>query len=679
MASATVEMREIPHIFISDLTHVGDSLSSNVFPLGAGLIAACLKENLGGECAVDVFKYPNDLAKKIEQTTPKVLGFSNYSWNCNLSYDFAKQVKQKFPDVVVVFGGPNYGVEKHELDAFWDQYPLVDFVIVKEGEIAFLELVRNLLRCGFDVDEFKGTRAALANCHYRFEGELVIGPEMPRVKDLNHIPSPYLIGLMDKFFDGVLAPLIHTTRGCPFACTFCSEGNSYYNKVAQRTELRRELEYIAQRIEPDVDLFLSDANFGMFKEDQAKAATIARIQEEYDWPKRLVVSTGKNRKERILKVSALLNGALKITASLQSTDPSILEKIKRSNIATDALSEIAEKSSEAMSESASELILCLPGDSISAHINSLREVIEADVGSVRMYQLIMLPQTELNTVASREAHGLKTKFRPMPRSMGTYEIYGKEFNSIEWEEICVASDTMSFSDYLACRQIDLTVELLHNTGLFDGVKRLCRGLAVSWFDFILFFYNQRSLHSKVLRETYETFVEESQTNLWDDLNAMRRYYDRNMDRQSIASASTNEMANAKASALFKHHSSLHKSVFSAIRDYLAETENNTPLLQQFLDELEVFSFNKSTNILSTEAEYEESFSFDFVAISSGQAPLHPNQYLLDRPVQIRCAHKKEQVSRISAYCDQYGITDDGLTRIVMRAPLRQFYREAVEV
>ena len=32
------------------------------------------------------------------------------------------------------------------------------------------------------------------------------------------------MGLMDKFFDGLLTPMLQTNRGCPFHCSFCTDG-----------------------------------------------------------------------------------------------------------------------------------------------------------------------------------------------------------------------------------------------------------------------------------------------------------------------------------------------------------------------------------------------------------------------------------------------------------------------
>lgn len=71
--------------------------------------------------------------------------------------------------------------------------------------------------------------------------------------------------------------------------------------------------------------------------------------------------------------------------------------------------------------------------------------------NIRMYQLIMLPQTELNTPAVRHQYDMKTKFRIMPRSFGRYAIGDTEFVAVESEEILVSNSTLPFEDYVACR------------------------------------------------------------------------------------------------------------------------------------------------------------------------------------------------------------------------------------
>ena len=67
---------------------------------------------------------------------------------------------------------------------------------------------------------------------------MVSGKLLPRMVNLDRIPSPYLIGMMDKFFDEYLTPMIQTARGCPYSCTFCHDGLPYMTKY-QRFSIDR--------------------------------------------------------------------------------------------------------------------------------------------------------------------------------------------------------------------------------------------------------------------------------------------------------------------------------------------------------------------------------------------------------------------------------------------------------
>ena len=276
-------MKNKINVYLADLSHTGQGVSANFFPLGVGYVASYLLKELADQVNVELFKYPEDLSRALSKNRPKIVAFSNYSWNLNLSYEYLKQIKLRSPETITVMGGPNYGLTQEEKELFWRRYPLVDFYIVFEGEYAFVELVKNLDSVNFDPKRLKQNFASLSNCHYQFDGKIVEGEFLPRVKELQELPSPYLSGLMDKFFDGVLIPMISTTRGCPFRCTFCTEGNDYYAKVAKTTDLNEDLEYIVSRVGTVKDLCMTDANFGMFKEDIDKAKTLAAIQKKYDF------------------------------------------------------------------------------------------------------------------------------------------------------------------------------------------------------------------------------------------------------------------------------------------------------------------------------------------------------------------------------------------------------------
>ena len=61
--------------------------------------------------------------------------------------------------------------------------------------------------------------------------------------------------------------------------------------------------YISKRMRNVSDLFISDANFGMYKQDIEKAKIIVEMQKQYGYPKYIHVSTGKNQKERVIDIA----------------------------------------------------------------------------------------------------------------------------------------------------------------------------------------------------------------------------------------------------------------------------------------------------------------------------------------------------------------------------------------
>ena len=79
---------------------------------------------------------------------------------------------------------------------------------------------------------------------------------------MDETPSPYVTGLFDKFLSNPeYMPMIQTNRGCPFSCTFCQEGQAYFNKVRRHSLkfVQEELDYISQRTDPASGLWITDS------------------------------------------------------------------------------------------------------------------------------------------------------------------------------------------------------------------------------------------------------------------------------------------------------------------------------------------------------------------------------------------------------------------------------------
>lgn len=667
-------------IYLADLTHNGLVLSSNVFPLSIGLVAAYLLEKRPDGVDVELFKYPEDLSAAIDVAVPDVIGFANYSWNQDISRQYARVIKKHWPDTVVVFGGPNYGLSEGEVTEFWRVNPDIDFHVVQEGEEAFVRLLDTLTEANFDVDAIKAERREIGNVHYKVGNAVIKGTPLPRL-DLEDVPSPYLMGLMDKFFDENLGPMIHTTRGCPFKCAFCTEGSKYYNLVSQREgQLEREMHYISERVRGPRDLYISDANFGMFKQDYEKARIIADCQEKYNYPKYVHVSTGKNQKERVVDIVKSLNGAVSMAASLQSTDPTVLANVARSNISVEKLSDAGKMANTTNTGTYSELILGLPGDSVTAHTQSLRDTVEMGFDNIRMYQLIMLPQTALNTPENRQKYNMKTKYRIMPRSFGRYEVAGESFTAVESEEILVSNSTLPFDDYIACRELDLTIEILHNGKVFAEIQGLCKALGLSWFDFILRFYENRRNLSDAITAMYDDFKSGTSERLWDNVDSLADHVHSHIDEMLSDERGTNEMSTGKATSFFLLLDDMNRVLFALLKDWLEELNRLDDLMTSYIADLERFSLLRKHRLLTILEEESDQFSFDLVAAEKESFQVLPQQIQVSDKGRFAMAHQPHQREMIENYADEFGDSFDGLGKMLMRYPhIHRLFRKPVAV
>ncbi len=667
-------------IFFADLTHTAQGIGAPTFPLGVSFVAAYAMQELGArDFDVQLFKFPADLEAALRTGRPDVLCLSNYSWNFELAYTLASLAKAHRPELNVVVGGPNFPIDDEEKIEFLQHRPAIDFYIELEGEIGFVELIKRLDAHGFDAVRLKAQAERIQNCSYLVEGRLVTGV-IERIKDINVIPSPYLTGLLDPFFELPLVPMVETTRGCPFTCAFCADGIAIKSKVkrydTERT--REELQYIAKHVTKTDEIIVTDLNFGMYAEDKVTCEYIAQLQQQYHWPVLVKASAGKNMTERIIEAATILKGSWMLGAAIQSSDPEVLKAIKRSNISSESFEKFIEFGNHVSQDALTytEIILGMPADTKEKHFASLRFGIDNRVNSLRMYQAMLLVGTEMASRHTRREYGLMTKFRTVPGCVGNYEFFGGVHPVAEIEEIIVGNNTMPFEDYIECRVVNLLVETCYNNALFEEVFNMLRAMRVPVFDALLYMKDHPELHTPRIRQILDEFIFQTSKDLYGTRDEAERLVltPEMINRYVGGELGINELLVHKA-LLYMELEDLSMLLFAAVRTCLRERSLLTPAVEEYLEQVRRFILHRKRAIDQTDQVLVDQYTYDFGAIGKLHYEVDPNLLATRSPVEYTFAHDDHQRQHIAKQMAVYTSTPVGLGRLIQRSNLKMMYRK----
>ena len=659
--------------FMGDLTHTKQGIQAKCFPLGIGLVAEYAKQELGDMLNIELYKYPEELEKSCKKHQPKILSLSNYAWNQELAFTFIKAYKLLNKDAIIIVGGPNFPYSSDERKEFLLQNDFIDFYIFGEGEIGFVEILKELISNDYDIEKIKSQKKERDNCSYIYQNKIYSGSYV-RIKNIKKMPSPYLNGSFDKYFDEDLIPLYETTRGCPFSCTFCSDGVKYKSNIYRHSqeEINKNLEYIAINKKQTDSLILSDLNFGMYENDIKTCEKIAQTKDKYNFPIFFSASAGKSKFENILKSVKLLDGSWFVGASVQSTDEDVLKNIKRKNLSHDKMIALANSTKEKGSVSYTEIILALPQDSKEKHFKSLQMGVDAGLNSIKMYQLMLLVGTEMSSKQSMDYYEMVAKYRVMPGAAGVYDFFDKEYKIAEFEKIVVANNTLSYQDYIDCRLMNLIVEIFINNAMFSEFYLVLELFNISKFDTLRYIKNHNELYTLQVNKIFDSFIKDTEKDLYDTYEEIVDFVqaDDIINHHITGELGNNEITDHKALSYLEYKDFM-ELLYNAVICILKEKELHTEVIDNVLMELKRFIIIKNSDFKNTQSVFNESFHYDFSNRNFQEIINSKNSSF-----EYRFYHTDEQKSIISSlYKTYYGDTLAGLGRLIQRNNLNVLYRK----
>ena len=503
-------------IFLGDLTYTTVTIATEALPINIGYIASYCIKRFGSKVDIKLFKYIEELEKAINESPPDILGLSNYVWSQNVSNEMFKLFTKKNPDGLKIWGGPNFPIDMPSQKKFFENFKDVDVYIPIDGEIGFSNLVEKALQMNTKEMRSKILQEPIDGCMIKNpDGNLLYTIEGARIRNLDEIPSPYLTGILDHFFDDKLVPMLQTNRGCPFLCTFCTDGRESVNQVNRfgKQRVKDELDYIAKHVKEDIhSLYISDLNFGMLPGDLETCNSIVEIQKKYHYPEKINATTGKNNQERIIESIKSLNGTMLMSMSVQSMDEQVLTNIKRANISAEKMVELSPTIHEYGVNTSGEIIMGMPGQSYASVLDTIRQLIYGKVDDIIIHACMMLPGSEMATPAERSKWELETKFRILPMDFTVLDN-GKKICEID--EIVVGSKDMTFDDYLALRMIAFTLSIVNRATLFEPLLKFLKQQKIDVSKLFFKMVEERKSSPKSVVSMYDRFNKVTIDELYD--------------------------------------------------------------------------------------------------------------------------------------------------------------------
>lgn len=209
-------------------------------PLGLASISAYLTAGGIENDIIDCYAHPDSdglIQACLREHRPSHIGFSCTTSSFFDGVRLAEMAKEILPEVIIVFGGVHVSAVK---EAVLAEYPVIDFCVVGEGEEGLRELIE-----AEDAREVEGIVFRDENgqpCFTGYRKKLLDLDSLPfpAYEKLAGYPQVYKLPIFN--YPKVPNGSCISSRGCPYACSYCDRS------VFRRSFRYNSAEYLYEHV-----------------------------------------------------------------------------------------------------------------------------------------------------------------------------------------------------------------------------------------------------------------------------------------------------------------------------------------------------------------------------------------------------------------------------------------------
>jgi hypothetical protein len=322
-----------------------------------------------------------------------------------------------------------------------------------------------------------------------------------------------------------------------------------------------------------------------------------------------------------------------------------------------------------------DVILGLPGETYDTAIQTIKDVLNANIDWINIWTLMLLDGSELNTPKEREKWDLKSKFRIIPRDFVKFKS-GKVV--MEIEEVGIGTNSLSFNDYIELRLFSLIIKIISATPCYRSIFKFMKFYDVKIFDLAFSMLKNTNLSSKKLQIFFEEFKQYTIDELWDSEAELIEHYQNPMEYEKLlnGSAGQNVAFYFHAIAISDHMSDFTDFVIQNSRILL---ENHT--IDDFnsqLNSIEQYCKGSCENIFGEDrlkSNPEFMFDYDVLTWMNTGVTASLNSFKLDQKSKIKFSLTQEQYDVVEDKLNIFGHNRIGKSQSVNWVPQHLFWRK----
>ena len=337
----------------------------------------------------------------IEKNLPDILALSVFIWNETLQYKISKTIKERYPNIRIVVGGPQIAAHKNK--NFFSQHPYIDYVVYGDGERAFQQIIDFESKLSTDKSNWVNI-VENANSYTLYPFEQLVDQLYFTTSPILNQQQFVIDHIRDLENKGVprneMFFAVEFARGCMYNCTFCDWSQNLTKKVKRRSlNWQEEINFWHQQ---DVAIRETDANFGQWNED----IEIFRYAMSLYDPSRnfrfIITNTPKLRKdhtyEMLQTMAEKMNIPIKI--SLQDINKDVLDKMERPSLSWDEHKSLIHKLQKNLDPKFHNLILAelmvgVAGQTYDGFTDTIKRIImETGIQNFFMNHWMLLPSSK---------------------------------------------------------------------------------------------------------------------------------------------------------------------------------------------------------------------------------------------------------------------------------------------